>query len=129
MDGKEVKIPYISRDEFDRQLEKLLTEDAWMIAGDYSRTYERRIRACDTVIFLDYPEEICLHGITERIGKVRPDIPWTEESLDPGLVSLVRRYRKENRPVLLELFEKYPEKDCIVFHSRQKADEWLEDLS
>ncbi len=28
--------------------------DSWIIDGDYSRTYENRISACDTVFFLDY---------------------------------------------------------------------------
>ena len=39
--------------------------------GDYSRTYEIRIAACDIVIFLDYGEDVCMRGITERVGKVR----------------------------------------------------------
>ena len=120
---------HISRDEFDRQLEELLAGDEWIIEGDYSRTWEVRIRACDTVVFLDYPEEVCLRGITERVGQARPDIPWTEKSLDPELVDLVRRYRTEKRPALLSLFEKYPDKNCIIFHSRQEASEWLERLS
>ena len=97
--------------------------------GDYSRTYEMRIRACGCIVFLDYPEEVCLRGIAERVGQARPDIPWTEKSLDPELVDLVRRYRTEKRPALLSLFEKYPDKNCIIFHSRQEASEWLERLS
>lgn len=28
--------------------------DSWIIDGDYSRTYENRISACDTVFFLNY---------------------------------------------------------------------------
>ena len=119
---------HIPRDEFDRRLEALLAGDEWIIEGDYSRTWEFRIRACDTVVFLDYPEELCLRGITERVGQARPDIPWTEKSLDPELVDLVRRYRGEKRPALLGLFGKYPEKDLIVFYSRQEADKWLEGL-
>jgi hypothetical protein len=34
-----------------------------------------RIAACDTVIFLDYGEEISMQGITERAGKVLEDMP------------------------------------------------------
>ena len=116
---------HISRDEFDTKLEELVNRESWIIDGDYSRTYERRIAACDTIIFLDYGEEVCLKGITERVGKERRDIPWTENKLDPELVDLVKRYELENKPKLLELFHKYPEKCVITFHSRAEAESWL----
>ena len=118
---------HISRDEFDEQLESLMKEDRWILDGDYSRTYEPRIRACDTVFFLDYSEEECMKGVRQRVGKERPDIPWTEPEPDPELVSLVQRYREENRPVLLELFEKYPDRQLFIFSSRLEADIWLKE--
>jgi adenylate kinase family enzyme len=68
---------HISRDEFDIKLEQLVNLDNWIIDGDYSRTYERRIAACDTIYFLDYGQEACMRGITERVGRKRGDIPWT----------------------------------------------------
>ena len=43
---------HISRDEFDACLTEYMQGDSWIIDGDYSRTYEMRIAACDTVIFL-----------------------------------------------------------------------------
>ena len=68
---------HISREDFDRKLETLLASEQWIIDGNYRRTYAVRIRACDTVVFLDYDEETCLRGITERVGKKREDMPWT----------------------------------------------------
>ncbi len=114
---------HISRDEFDRKLDNLVSRDSWIIDGDYSRTYEKRIAACDTVFFLDYGEEVCMKGIIDRIGKERKDIPWTENKLDPELVKLVKDYETENKPVLMDLFNKYSDKDIIVFHSREEANE------
>ena len=116
---------HISRDEFDLRLEALLAEESWILDGDYSRTYEPRIRACDTVVFLDLPEEDCVQGVLERVGKERPDIPWTEQAPDPELLELVRQYGGKNRPALLALFQKYPEKRLIVLHSREEAEAWL----
>ena len=113
---------HISRDEFDRRLEALLAGERWIIDGDYSRTYEARIRACDAVIFLDYDEETCMRGIRERVGKTRPDIPWTEDTLDPELVALVRDYRRDARPRLYALLKKYPEKEAFIFRSREEAE-------
>ena len=119
---------HISRDEFDCELANILNKPAWIIDGDFSRTYEVRIRACDTVIFLDYSETVCLDGITARVGMKRPDIPWVEQKLDPELVHLVRNFHEQNRPVLLSLLQKYPVHEQIIFTNRKEADDWLERL-
>lgn len=119
---------HISRDEFDMALANILAADEWIIDGDYSRTCEVRVKACDTVFFLDYSEESCMAGIRERVGKARPDMPWVENELDPELVELVRKYRGENRPVVLELLRRHREKEIHIFHSRAEADAWLKQL-
>lgn len=116
---------HISRDAFDLELERLLREPEWIIDGDYSRTYEVRIRASDTVIFLDYKEAVCMDGIIRRIGKCRPDIPFTETELDPELVQLVRQFHERNRPELLALMDRYLEKEWIILKDRKETDEWL----
>lgn len=119
---------HISREEFDQKLDEILLTDRWMIDGDYSRTYEMRFQACDTIIFLDYPIDVCMNGIKERIGKNRTDIPWTEQALDSELVKLVERYETDNRPVILSLFEKYPDVNRLVFRSCLEAAEWMRRL-
>ena len=117
---------HITREAFDQRLAELLRGERWIIEGDYSRTCETRIRACETVIFLDYEEAVCMQGIIERVGQARPDIPWTEQRLDPELAAMVRGYRAKERPVLLELLARYPEKRTLIFKSRGDADAWLE---
>lgn len=119
---------HITRPEFDQRLDELLKGKKWIMDGDYSRTYEVRIRACDTVIFLDYSEEVCLKGVMERIGKERADIPWVEHEPDPELIALVRNFGRDSRPALCALFEKYPEKQVIIFKTRSQADEWLKNM-
>ena len=119
---------HITREEFDRQLESLLKSDQWILDGDYSRTYETRIRACDLVFFLDFSEAVCMDGIMKRVGMHRADLPWIESDPDPELVSLVQNYRRENRRQLYALFDKYPDKQRIVFRSRSEADNWLQSL-
>ena len=119
---------HISREEFDSRLQKILQEEQWIIDGDYSRTYEPRFAACDTVIFLDYSEEECMKGIVKRVGTIRPDIPWVEQQLDPELVEQVSRYQTENRPKVYGLMEKYPGRKVLVFRTRAQAQEWLDEL-
>ena len=120
---------HISRDEFDQRLAVLLQGGKWIIDGDYSRTYEARFRACDTIIFLDYSEKECMNGIMDRVGKSRTDIPWVERQIDPELAELVRHYSRDNRPILYSLMEKYPEKQTLIFKTRPQADEWLEKIN
>ena len=116
---------HISREEFDRRLDAVLSADRWIIDGDYSRTYEVRILACDTVIFLDCDEQTCLGGIARRVGQKRPDIPWVEYAPDPELVRLVRNYARDERPKLCELLDRYPDKQVYIFKTRPEAERWL----
>ncbi|WP_449164229.1 hypothetical protein [Streptococcus hyovaginalis] len=61
---------------------QLLEKEAWIIDGNYGSSLELRFKACDTIVFLDYPLEVCLEGVMNRVGTVRPDMPWVEETLD-----------------------------------------------
>ena len=116
---------HISREKFDRKLDELVNLDSWIIDGDYSRTYEKRIAACDTVFFLDYGVDVCMKGITDRIGKERKDIPWKENKPDPELIKLVKDYEKVDKPVLIELLKKYSDKEIVIFHNREEANEFI----
>ena len=119
---------HVSREAFDRALDGLLRGEQWIMDGNYRRTMEVRPRAADTAIFLDYPESVCMDGIRARVGQPRPDMPWTEQSLDPELVALVQNYRRDDRPALLSLLQKYPEKQSLIFTARQEAEQWLSQL-
>lgn len=110
---------------FLKKLEKTLSQRAWIIDGNYASTMELRIKACDTVIFLDYAKEVCLAGVRERMGKKRSDIPWIETEEDEEFIEFIRRFDVENRPQILELLERYGEKEIHVFKARQEAEEFL----
>ena len=61
---------------FLERLSNTIQKDEWIIDGNYGSTMELRLKACDTVVFLDYPLNVCLDGIKERRGKARTDMPW-----------------------------------------------------
>lgn len=119
---------HISREEFDKKLNEIIQEDAWIIDGDYKRTYEMRWKACDTMIFLDYSLEECMDGIVQRIGQERTDIPWIEQKLDKELMKTVQHYAINNRPIIYSLAEKYSNKQNLIFYSRAEANAWLRTL-
>ena len=118
---------HISREEYDARLAEILALDAWIIDGNYSRTLERRLAACDTVFFFDLPTSVCLEGAIERLGKSRYDMPWIDTELDPNLEREIREYGQKNRPIVYALLEKYPSKKAIIFESRAQADAFLRD--
>ena len=119
---------HVTHEEFDAALAEIIERDEWILDGSYSRTFEPRIAACDTVVLLDYDTDVCMRGIMDRVGQTRPDIPWTEQTLDPELVAIVETYKQRNNPVLFELFRRYADKEIHIFQDRAEADRWLNDI-
>ncbi|MBR4237387.1 adenylate kinase [bacterium] len=120
---------HISRDEFDKQLSIILKQDEWIIDGDYSRTYEMRMNASDTIIFLNYPIELCLKSAESRVGKERSDIPWVEEEFDPEFREWIINWFKDKLPKTKTLLEEYKNKKTIIeFKTREDADIFLKNL-
>lgn len=120
----------LSREEFDDRLGELLGQGRWIIDGNYARTLERRLEACDTVFFLDLPIEICLAGAQERIGKPREDLPWREEELDEEFRRYILDFPRDQRPRIFELLDRFrDEKEVITFHSREEMGEYLRQLA
>lgn len=107
------------------RLSDVLAKDEWIIDGNYGSTMELRMASCDTVIFLDYPLDVCLDGIKERRGKPRDDMPWIETEEDAEFIEFVKSYNERQKNQVLELLEKYSDKNIIVFKTRAQADEFL----
>jgi len=119
----------IPREEFDAKLEEILSSERWIIDGNYQRTIERRLQACDTVFLLDYPVEQCLEGVQERVGRKREEMPWVEETLDEDFRQFILEFRQTKLPKIYALLEQYKDgRDIVIFHSRAEAEEWLDSL-
>ena len=117
---------HISREEFDARLGEILSFDTWIIDGNYSRTLERRLTACDTVFLFDLPCKECLAGAMARIGQKRPDMPWIDTELDPKLKREIEEFPNKNLPIIYALIDKYKDgKRVVVFKSREEADAFL----
>lgn len=119
----------LPREEFDARLAEMLAEDEWIMDGNYQRTLERRLEACDTVFLLDYATEVCLAGIKARLGKKREDFPWVAEELDQGLEEKTVNFAEEKLPKTYALFEKYRDsKEIVIFKTRAEAEKYLGEL-
>ena len=115
----------VEKKVFLERLSVVLEKDEWIIDGNYGSTMELRMAACDTVIFLDYPLDICLDGIRERRGKPRSDMPWIETEEDAEFIEFIKNYNEQQKPKVLELLKKYSDKNIIIFKSREDADAFL----
>ena len=108
------------------RLQDALKKEEWIIDGNYASTMELRVKVCDTVIFLDYPMEVCLQGIRDRKGKARSDMPWTEpEEDDEEFIEFIRNYNADSRPQVMELLNRYREKEIYIFTDRSQAEAYL----
>jgi len=121
---------HISREEFDLRLDQILQEEAWIVDGNYLRTMEMRLAACDTVFLLDYPLEVCLTGAESRVGTKREDLPWVEKEFDEEFQQWIKDFPQNQLPLVYELIEKYRAgRTVVVFKSREDANRYLKLLS
>lgn len=119
----------ITTEEFDAKLNKIIAKDRWIIDGNYQRTLEMRLAACDTVFMLDYPLEICLSGVEARIGKKREDMPWVEREFEEEFRQWIIDFHKEQLPQIHELLDKHQmEKSIVIFRSREQAESCLKGM-
>lgn len=119
---------HVSREVFDARLDKVLTQDNWIIDGNYGRTLEKRLKTCDTVFLLDFPIDMCLNGVNARIGKKRDDMPWVEQEFDAEFKTWIINFPKDELPHIYALLEKYSDKDMFIFKSHNDIQKFWETL-
>lgn len=121
----------VSKSTFLKKLEEIFIEKDWIIDGNYNSTIEMRLKECDTVFFLDYPLDICLNGIKSRKGKIRKDITWDNninEEENTEFMKFIKDYNRNSKPIIMDLLQKYNNKNIYIFKSREEADEFLKQL-
>lgn len=120
------------RDEWAARVDELLKRDEWIMDGNYGGTLERRLAACDTVVFLDLPRVLCLWRIIWRSvryrGRSRPDMAeGCPERLTWEFVRWVWGYPRTRRPgVLKKLGELREGQKVYVLRSRREVRRFLE---
>lgn len=94
--------------EWAETVAELVRSDAWIMDGNYAGTFDIRVKACDTVIFLDVPRLVCLWRVVKRLfiyrHRTRPDMAaGCNEKIDLEFILWVWNYPKTHRPKVLEL--------------------------
>ena len=113
---------------FRERLQSAMQNEEWIIDGNYGSTMEMRMQECDTVFFLDYPADICLEGVRERMGKPRADMPWIETEEDSEFMNFIINYNQESRPKVIELLNKFSDRKIYIFKNRNQAEDFLNSI-
>jgi adenylate kinase family enzyme len=125
-----VKTP---RDEWTEIVRNLLEHDSWIMDGNFGGTREMRLKACDTIVFLDISRRVCLYRVLKRFflyrGNTRPDMAdGCNEKIDMEFIAWIWNYPKRNRPRILEEIEHYSEKRLVILRSTREIDLFLQGL-
>ncbi|WP_076757563.1 DNA topology modulation protein [Edaphobacillus lindanitolerans] len=123
-----------TRDE-QREIQRgLCGRDRWIVDGNYGATMDERIRAADTVIFLDMSRTVCLYRILKRRiryhGRTRPDMQRDcPERLDLEFAKWVWNYPKEKRPGVQAMLDGLgPDKQVFILKNRKAVRAFLDRL-
>ncbi len=117
-------------DEWEAKVAAMLERDSWIMDGNFGGTREMRMRAADTIVFLDLPRLVCLYRILKRTikyyGRSRPDMtPGCNERFDLEFVLWVWNYPNATRDRVLAALKAFPEKTLIRLRSNSEIKEYL----
>ncbi|MDP4133079.1 MAG: topology modulation protein [Bacillota bacterium] len=123
----------IDESKFDCELTTILEKKEWIIDGNYNRTLQKRLKASDTVIYLDYPFYVSLFGALKRIikgyGKTRLDMGGNcPERLDLNFLWWIITFRRKNRKKYIDLLSGVGKKKYI-FKKRKETELFVKELS
>jgi adenylate kinase family enzyme len=113
---------------------ELIGRQKWIIDGNYNSTLDIRLKAADTIIFLDLPRYICVFRVFKRMVKyrnqTRPDMrEGCNEKVDFKFIKWVWDYPINKRPNVLEKLEKLAQdKNVIILKSPKEVDRFLDRL-
>ena len=116
------------KDEWARAVDAMTAEDAWVMDGNYGGTLDRRLAACDTVVFLDLPRSLCLWRVLRRAlryrGRTRPDMATgCPERLTWEFVRWIWEYPRTRRPeILRRLTQLAPRQQAVILRSRREVE-------
>ncbi len=116
-------------------VEQLAAKENWIIDGNYSSTFDVRLKRADTIIYLDYPTWRCLWRVSKRIwennGITRSDMAeGCPERFDWEFIHYVATFNLRKRKGLLKKINSYQkEKSIHIFQNDKEAQQFLDNLT
>jgi len=114
---------------FRKKVKKLIRGGKWIIDGNYRDTMDIRIKAADTIIFLDFSRWICLFRIFKRRVKSNrvDNLVCCEEQVTYELIKwIIWTFPRINRKEILSRINKVKDKKRIVIlKSNRQVEDFL----
>jgi adenylate kinase family enzyme len=114
---------------------ELVKRDSWIMDGNYSGTFDIRLKACDAVVFLDMPRLLCLWRVLKRLmiyrNRTRPDMAvGCNEKFNWEFILWVWNYPKRTRPKIIDwIRENSGSKKVIRLRSPAEVEMYLTNVS
>lgn len=123
------------QEQWQQTVSQLVQRENWIIDGNYRSTLSLRLKAADSVVFLDLPPWICaMRAIKRRVQyrkRPRPDIAdgCKEPLFDPQLFQFIRHvlnYPDRAKPfVMQQLNAIASDKHVVLLRSTKDVDNFL----
>ena len=108
---------------------ELVAAPRWIIDGNYASSLPIRLKAADTVIFLNLPAWVCLWGIMQRRlrhGGGQHDAIGVYDRITWDFVRYIAGYRKQMAPRVRQLIADHAgDAQVVVLRSRRAARRYL----
>ncbi|WP_430603631.1 hypothetical protein IGJ02_001199 [Enterococcus sp. DIV0724b] len=112
----------------------LIMKPSWIIDGNYGGTLDIRMKAADTIIFLDRNRFVCIYQILKRVKKyngiTRPDMQNNcPEKFDLSFLKWVWNFPNKQRIDILRILQTVPKtKKVIVLKNKKQIQLFLDEL-
>lgn len=112
----------------------LIMKPSWIIDGNYGGTLDIRMKAADTIIFLDRNRFVCIYQILKRVKKyngiTRPDMQNNcPEKFDLSFLKWVWNFPNKQRIDILRILQTIPKtKKVIVLKNKKQIQLFLDEL-
>lgn len=111
---------------FAKKQRDFISNESWIIEGNYYSSMEIRFACADLVIFLDINRLVCLYSVIRRLKQKRPDLPeGLENKLDAEFLKWIWNFKKNERPKIIKLHNRYKAIPFITITSRKKLRELI----
>ncbi|WP_217695157.1 hypothetical protein [Marinobacterium stanieri] len=89
----------------------------WIIDGNYQSTLDIRLKACDTVIFLDVNRYACIYRVLKRIifsSKRQYLADGCNERFDIDFIKFIWEYPEKSKPVIMDKLKALKSKKRVI---------------
>ena len=120
--------------EWHEKVENIVSQENWIIDGNYNGSLDIRFKRTETVIFMDYNKYICLYGIFKRFilnyGRNRNDMGAGCNEKFPNLqfIRFVWNFKKDSRQNIMDKMISYEKINKVILKNRKGAKKFLLNL-